>query len=179
VLVLGGLALLIAAGGAAGGSWLWHRGQPRPEIHEAPEQSSAPEPEARPAPALEPQPQSEPAPTHAAPAPTPPAASQATKPATTIDSPSPPSEPRCAGTQERGRAAFERREWRDVLTETSRKACWPKLEQERLALRTSAFFNLGRWAECAASGATSSDPKVRSLAEACSVTAEREQSEPK
>lgn len=122
---------------------------PQTEPEPEPIPTSVPLPTLEPAPELTPMPRSEP----------------------TVSRPPLTTEPRCNGVEDRGRAAFERRDWRTVLAETSRKTCWRAHEQDRVRLRTTALFNLGRWTECAKIGETSNDPKIRSIAAACLATA--------
>ncbi|KIG17476.1 Serine/threonine protein kinase [Enhygromyxa salina] len=95
-----------------------------------------------------------------------------------IVAPAPAKPNSCDGAQARGRAAFEHRQWRDVLAHTRRNTCWSS-KSERVLLRSTALLNLGRWAECTKLTAKSRDPQIRSLADACESAAELNHPEPR
>ncbi|PRQ03830.1 Serine/threonine-protein kinase PrkC [Enhygromyxa salina] len=155
------LALAVGLLVAVGGGWMMLAGEagstvdhmPWPAEADTPSQPWAPAPRFAPAPAPEVQLSSAPV--------------QASTRAST-----------CERARDRARAAFDRRRWRQVLAHTERGACWAS-KRERARLRTAALFNLGRWGECARLGATSDDPKVRSIADACEAITKLDRPEPK
>jgi hypothetical protein len=85
----------------------------------------------------------------------------------------------CDGVGARGWDAFEQRDWRSVLELTASKNCWRSSEQDRVQLRTTALYHLGRWEECANLGALSQHPDVLSLTQVCTSTANRKHPEAK
>lgn len=86
--------------------------------------------------------------------------------------------PSCDDAQTQARAAFDRRRWREVLEHTARNVCWSS-KHERVLLRTTALFNLGRWGECVRLSTKSNDPKVRSIADACEAATKLDRLESK
>jgi serine/threonine protein kinase len=85
----------------------------------------------------------------------------------------------CDGVEAHGREAFEQREWRSVLDLTASKNCWRTSEQDRVRLRTTALYHLGRWNECASLGARSQHPDVLALTQVCTSTANQNNPEDK
>lgn len=156
IVALGGLAVLAALGGG----WMALHGEAKPTVapvRQVEQGFEAERPHVEPEPVPAPELPVEPEPTP--------------RPAPAVRQSPLTSGANCDGVDDRARAAFERRDWRTVLAETTRKACWREHEQDGVRLRTTALFNLGRWTECAKIGETSNDPKIRSIAEACQATA--------
>jgi serine/threonine protein kinase len=153
-----------------------------PETRRVPNRDLAPGPDSEPppAPGPEPEPEVEPDPKQQ-PASSPKSAPGVQPPqlAARPDKTAPTGDASCDGVGARGREAFEQRDWRSVLELTASKNCWRSSEQDRVRLRTTALYHLGRWEECATLGALSRHPDVLSLTQVCTSTANRKHPEDK
>jgi hypothetical protein len=177
---VGGLALVLGAV-----VWFWSKGQPdqssgetdsteeisaRPEIEppssdEGPalepvpevETSAGVEPEIEPQPKIEPKIEPKP---------------KIEKKPQQNDEPKP--DP-CEGKVERAREALAARDWRGAVKHSANGKCWSS-QEERAALRVTAYMELGEWSKCVEAGAGAKDAKIRNAVDNCRMFVNTEES---
>lgn len=74
--------------------------------------------------------------------------------------------PECEQRRARADEAFERGAWTNVLKESNRQKCWASVPAVKL-LRLEAMIALGRYDDCIAEGASTSDSSVASRVQTC------------
>lgn len=89
----------------------------------------------------------------------------------------PRTQPACRDVADAATAANRAKEWRRVIDLTDVSACWPDAAA-RVRLRVRAFSELGRHAECATLGKTSTDAAVKRIANHCRKQLETESTSP-
>ncbi|HLT37967.1 MAG TPA: serine/threonine-protein kinase [Enhygromyxa sp.] len=72
----------------------------------------------------------------------------------------------CEGKVERARAALTSRDWRGALEHSANGKCWSS-QEERAAIRVTAYMELGQWSKCVDAGARAKSAEIRGAVDNC------------
>jgi serine/threonine-protein kinase len=82
----------------------------------------------------------------------------------------------CEGKVEQARSALASRDWRAALKFSSSSKCWSS-QEERAAIRVTAYMEIGEWSKCVDAGAGVKNAEVRSAVDSCRMFITTEESQ--